>query len=161
MRHRSGFIALLLMMIVLLLAGCGQVFAPPPTPSPVSGAASEATPTPDASSAGAAMAAKEQLAQVFGLSPDAVQVVSVEPTTWPDRCLGVTRMGVLCAKGSVAGYRVILAAQDMQWEYHTDATGSQIAPSQPVTTAETALAGGACGIGRCAQHRSGWRDHGE
>src|SRR5262249_6994360 len=65
----------------------------------------------------------------LGLPADQVQLVRIEPVQWPDACLGVTRMGVLCAQGVVDGFRIILAANGRQYEFHTNLDGTSIAPT--------------------------------
>ncbi len=70
-------------------------------------------------------AAVKDLATRLGIGPEAIAVVSAELTEWPDACLGVAQPGVACAEVITTGFKVILAAEDVEYEYHTDATGSQ------------------------------------
>jgi hypothetical protein len=80
----------------------------------------------------AARAAMEALAAALGLSIDEISLVSVEAVDWPDHCLGVVHMGVMCAQGVVPGFRVLLAANDTQYEYHTNADGTTVSPAAGV-----------------------------
>ena len=66
----------------------------------------------------------KDLAANLGVEPEKIDVLSAELTEWPDACLGVAQPGVACAEVITTGYRIILAAQDAEYEYHTDATGS-------------------------------------
>ncbi len=64
-----------------------------------------------------------------------IQVVSTEAAEWKDGCLGVALPGVLCTKGPVPGFRIILSAGGRQYEYHTNQNGTS------VTAADRALHG--------------------
>jgi hypothetical protein len=50
---------------------------------------------------------------------DQVQLISTEAVQWPDGCLGIIRMGVMCMRGPIDGFRIILEANGKQYEYHT------------------------------------------
>ena len=69
---------------------------------------------------------RQALAKTLGVTPDAIQVVSFEAVDWPDGCLGVMQKGVMCTDVVIPGYRVILAADKLNWEYHTDKTGNAV-----------------------------------
>ena len=45
---------------------------------------------------------------------------------WPDGCLGIVRMGVMCLRGPVDGFRIILEANGQQYEFHTNQDGTAI-----------------------------------
>jgi hypothetical protein len=66
------------------------------------------------------------LAGELNLPAAGVVVVSFDYLAWPDRCLGVTVMGQMCAQGVTPGYKIILQAQGVQYELHTDDTGKNI-----------------------------------
>lgn len=85
----------------------------------------------------AAMAA---LAQQLGINIDQIELVSIEAVDWPDACLGIRRIGVLCAQGIVPGFRVVLSANGQQYEFHTNQDGSTVAAA-PLSdsTAQQAL----------------------
>jgi hypothetical protein len=61
-----------------------------------------------------------QLSEKTGVSTDEIEVAVTEAVTWPDRCMGVVRMGVMCAQGEVPGFRFVLIANDKEYEYHTN-----------------------------------------
>lgn len=73
------------------------------------------------------------LAQQLGLASEAISVVSVEPIEWPDACLGAPQPDEVCAQVVTPGYRIVLEAQGIRYEYHVDETG-QIAREIAVAT---------------------------
>ena len=70
--------------------------------------------------------AREFLANELGITPDQIEVVSVEATEWPDSCLGVVIPDTMCAEVITPGYKIILQAQGRDRELHTDETGRNI-----------------------------------
>lgn len=119
----------LLMVIGLVLAACGSPSATivtqpaplptsePPTPThiPV-----DLTPTQ--------RAVLQQLATSLNMSVDQIKLLSTEAVDWPDGCLGVTRMGVMCLQVITPGFRILLEANGKQYEYHTNTDGSVVIP---------------------------------
>jgi len=69
-----------------------------------------------------------QLAETTGVSPDEIMVAVTEAVTWPDRCMGIVRMGVMCAQGEVPGFRFVLIADGKEYEFHTNKDMSVILP---------------------------------
>lgn len=61
-----------------------------------------------------------QLSDSTGASPDEILVASTEAITWPDHCLGIVRMDVICAQGEVPGFRFLLIAHNKEYEFHTN-----------------------------------------
>jgi hypothetical protein len=82
----------------------------------------------------AVQSARQALAKTLGVTPDAIQVVSFEAVDWPDGCLGVMQKGVMCTDVVTPGYRVILAADKLQWEYHIDKTGNTVVMAKGPTS---------------------------
>ena len=71
--------------------------------------------------------ARDFLAAQLNVPAGQITLVSVEAVEWPDRCLGVTIVGQLCAMGVTPGYRVVLqASQGRLYELHTDESGESI-----------------------------------
>jgi hypothetical protein len=70
--------------------------------------------------------ARDFLAAELSLPADEIQIASVEAVEWPDRCLGVVTMGMMCAQGVTPGYRVVLQSQGQLYELHTDESGESI-----------------------------------
>ena len=77
-------------------------------------------------SVGAALSARQILAQRLQLPLDAISMVSAEPVEWPDSCLGVAAAGVMCMQVITPGYRVTLATQGDSYVFHTDETGGTV-----------------------------------
>ena len=76
----------------------------------------------------AARAAITVLMGQLNLAAGQIGVISVEAVDWPDGCLGVTRIGVLCTQAIVPGFRVVLEANGKQYEFHTNQDGSVVLP---------------------------------
>lgn len=69
---------------------------------------------------------RTQMAQQLHLSPTDIEVVSVEAVDWPDACLGVYSPEIMCATVITPGYRVVLAVDGQEYEFHTNIDGSFI-----------------------------------
>jgi hypothetical protein len=54
--------------------------------------------------------------------------VSAQLIEWPDSCLGMALPGVACSQVVTPGYLIVLEANGVQFEYHTNADGSVIVP---------------------------------
>lgn len=81
-----------------------------------------------------AEAARQSLAAALGLAVEQVEIVSSEANDWPNSCLGVANPGFMCAEVITPGYFVILRAEGRQYEYHTNADGSQLVPATRALT---------------------------
>ena len=113
-----------LLISILFLTACA-----PPTPAPVdqpsliveqpTKGTTEMTP--------AQIAALTHLSMELNLPADRITLVSTETVTWPDGCLGVQKMGVMCTQALVDGYRIIFDANGKEYEVHTNKTGSSAA----------------------------------
>ena len=84
----------------------------------------------------AQLAAAELLAETLGLDVDQIKIVSTEAVTWPDGCLGIVKVGVMCTQAEVPGFKILLEAGGQQYEFHTNEDGSV------VLSAEDALSAG-------------------
>jgi len=74
----------------------------------------------------AQQAALTALSQTLNLPVDRITLISTEAVEWPDGCLGVQKMDVMCTQAIVPGYKIILEANGEQYEFHTDEDGSQV-----------------------------------
>jgi hypothetical protein len=74
----------------------------------------------------AQLKAIEALAASLGVDPSEIQVVSADAVEWPNGCLGVQRMGVMCTQVITPGFRIVLEAGGKQYEYHTNQDGSAV-----------------------------------
>ena len=143
--------ASLLLMVLLIMAGCVAPSAAPasgsaaseqttdseiemPVADPEDSADTPVTDMPitdtltmtEELSVGAALSARQILAQRLQLPLDAITIVSAEPVEWPDGCLGVAAAGVMCMQVITPGYRVTLTAQGDTYVFHTDEAGGQV-----------------------------------
>jgi hypothetical protein len=61
-----------------------------------------------------------------GVDPETVDFLSFTPTDWPDGCLGLPAVGEECPAESVSGFLILVGDGQQEWEYHTNADGSQL-----------------------------------
>ncbi len=119
--RRVLFIITILMMVI---TACGPVMAATEEPSaPVE----EQEPTPThipVDLTPAQRAALTALADQLSLTADKIKLVSTEAVTWPNGCLGIVRIGVLCTQAEVPGFKIILEADGKNYEFHTNQDGS-------------------------------------
>lgn len=66
------------------------------------------------------------LSDALRLPLDQILLVKAEAVDWPDTCLGIVHANMGCAQAVVPGFRIVLEADQVRYEYHTDATGHQI-----------------------------------
>jgi hypothetical protein len=69
--------------------------------------------------------------QIEGLNIDLnqVRVKSTNQVEWTDTCLGVEQPGTECLPETTPGYWVVMEANGLQFDYHSDRTGSKIRPA--------------------------------
>ena len=79
-------------------------------------------------------AAKKQLASMQGIDPNQISVVSDADVEWSDSCLGVAQEGIMCAQIVTPGHIIVLEANSVQYEYHTNSDGSEIQPATILLT---------------------------
>jgi hypothetical protein len=99
--------------------------AVPPTPRP--------SPEP-VSARDAEQAAAEALAEALNVPIETVRIVSTEAVTWSDSCLGFFYIQALCAQAETPGFRILLEADAVQYQVHTNHDGSAHAPDQALRT---------------------------
>jgi len=71
-------------------------------------------------------AAEIKLAGELNIEASQITVFSLNPTTWPDSCLGLANQGEACSMVETPGFRVTLSAGENNYTYHTDLTGENI-----------------------------------
>lgn len=81
-------------------------------------------------SADAVRLAKEDLARRLEVSPEAIEVLSVEAVDWPDTSLGCPQPGMMYAQVITPGFRVLLKAEGESYEYHA-ARATQVVLCSP------------------------------
>lgn len=74
----------------------------------------------------AVWAAIEDLALHLEMDPDQIQVISYQEESWPDSCLGLAAADEMCLQVITPGYRVLLGANGLRFEYHTDQSGGNL-----------------------------------
>ncbi len=118
-------INLIALFVMLILAACAPQTSGNSTSSPTSTqSAADLSP--------AQRAAIASLSQSLNLSPEKITIASSESVTWPNGCMGVQRMGVMCAPNATPGFRITLSANGKQYEFHTNQDGSIIVPIEPM-----------------------------
>ena len=65
----------------------------------------------------------EDLALHLEINPDQVKVISFLKEEWPDSCLGLAAADEMCLQVITPGFRVLLGANGLRFEYHTDQSG--------------------------------------
>lgn len=146
----------LLLLTTLLLAACGGAAVAPapatiaptqakPTDVPFVSPLESPIQTPDAPKPGgglvtqpesakwnnapqAALAARKMLMEQLKVDVDLIGLVSAEQVDWPDGCLGIQTPGVMCIQVISPGYKVILSANGVEYEFHTNETGEVVRP---------------------------------
>ena len=123
--RRVLFFLILLMMVV---AACAPAAAATEEPSyPSEPLYPNEQPTPPHISVDltpAQRAAINALIEQLNLSADKIKLISTEAVTWPNGCLGIVRIGVMCTQAEVPGFKIILEANGQKYEFHTNQDGS-------------------------------------
>lgn len=65
-------------------------------------------------------AALDDLTQQINLSPDQISLVSIEAKEWSDSSLGCPQEGFMYAQVITPGYLIVLEADGVEYEYHTN-----------------------------------------
>ena len=118
---RVLFMFTLLILISAACAPAGQLTEEPSIPS------EDSTPTRiPVDLSPAQLAAITALSEKLNLTADEITVVSTEAVTWPDGCLGIVRMGVMCTQAEVPGFKIILEAEGNTYDVHTNQDGSVV-----------------------------------
>jgi hypothetical protein len=74
----------------------------------------------------AQLAAIKSLSETLNIAVDQIKLVSTEAITWPDGCLGIVKVGVMCTQAEVPGFKIILEANGQEYEFHTNQDGSVV-----------------------------------
>ncbi|HUI87580.1 MAG TPA: hypothetical protein VLX61_02520 [Anaerolineales bacterium] len=140
-------------LVALILAACSPEYVPTP-PTLLPAGTNPPLPTnmplptnlPQATRAPVGLSTAQQaaitlLSSTLNLAPDQIRVISSQTVIWPDGCLGVQRMGVMCNNQQVPGFVIIVGSNGKQYEFHTNRDGSEILPAaaeQPADAAQAA-----------------------
>ena len=85
----------------------------------------------------AQQAAITALSQSLSLPPGQITLISTEAVEWPNGCMGIQKIGVMCTQAIVPGYKIVLQANGVLYEFHTDDSGKQIVQVGEVAPAGT------------------------
>ncbi len=101
------------------------------TPETPAGAAPTATPEQNTAIDPAVQkqvvgAAQTALAKKLKVKASQISLVSIEPVSWPDSCLGLAGPDEMCAQMITDGYRIVLSVNGQTYTFHTDQTGKNI-----------------------------------
>lgn len=122
-----------IMLLILMITAC----SPMETTSEAPGEEGNSTPAPvetEATLDPVEETVVKQLAENLGLEESDISVVSNQTVEFSDACLGITMQDVKCPQVTTPGRVIILEANEIQYEYHTDVNGKRI---QPATLALT------------------------
>jgi len=71
-------------------------------------------------------AAITALSDKISMPAEQIKFVSAEAVNWPNGCMGVQKIGVMCTQAIVPGYKIVLQANSSLYEFHTNKDGSRI-----------------------------------
>ncbi len=71
-------------------------------------------------------AVREDLSNRTGIARGQLRLVSSNPETWPDTCLGLARPDEFCGEMLVEGWRVVMSDGRQTWVYRTDSNGKMV-----------------------------------
>jgi hypothetical protein len=74
----------------------------------------------------AAWAAQQAFAAEESVDPYQVVVSNIQPVEWPNACLGAADAGETCPEEVTPGFLGVLKFGDLQSEFHTNQSGSQV-----------------------------------
>ena len=71
-------------------------------------------------------AAESLLAKKLKVKPGQITLVSIEPASWGDACLGLPGPGEMCAEVIIDGFKVVLAVNGQNYTIRTDQAGRNV-----------------------------------
>jgi hypothetical protein len=98
----------------------GDLVAPTPTANAEGETALDSLAESDPVAAELAALAQRRIAQQLNLPARRVRVVEVAAYAWPDSSLGCPLSGESYAQGVVDGYRIVVAAGEQEFIFHSD-----------------------------------------
>jgi hypothetical protein len=140
-RRKMKKLILLISFVALMLLACEpELISTPPTLAATSALVAMDTNIPLATNlplatriptrlTPAQQAAVAALASTLNLTADQIKVISTQTVIWPNGCMGVQRMGMMCTNQQVPGFFIVLEANGKQYEFHTNRDGSAITPA--------------------------------
>lgn len=123
-------LSLFTVLLFIGVSACASPSTPQVTPTNV--------PLPTPTSATSAPPNVQSMIDTFvqenSIDPATVTYVSSEQLDWPDGCMGVVRIGYLCAMVVTPGYRITIQVNNLTVELHTNLDGSAVLLA-PLSTA--------------------------
>lgn len=104
-------------------------YPPPGSPEPTPTTGEYPGPTSQPTQTGAALAeqaAIQEVSKKYSIPVDQIKILSTEPMTWNNGCMGVVLPGVLCTDVIVNGYIVKLEGNGQQFEIHSNQDGTSV-----------------------------------
>lgn len=129
MKRMWSGIALIAAMVVLSACAAAPAGTSSPavtSPLPVQVSPLPQTPMSETADTPPARAAIAALAKQLTVAENTVRVLSVEGIEWTDGCLGLGGPAESCLQAIVPGYRVLLEANNRQYEVRTDQDAQQV-----------------------------------
>ncbi len=74
----------------------------------------------------AQQAAVTALSQSLNLPPGKLTLTSTEAVDWPNGCLGVQKLGMMCTQAIVPGYKILIEADGQVYEVRTNEDGTVV-----------------------------------
>jgi len=113
--------------MILMMLGMSACTTPSlPQLTPTGNPAPVESPTPTSAIPQDVAAMIATFAQANNIDPATISYISSEQLDWPDGCMGITRVGYMCAMVVTPGYRIIIAVNGLTVELHTNLDGSVV-----------------------------------
>ncbi|MGD8404384.1 MAG: hypothetical protein PVJ21_12035 [Anaerolineales bacterium] len=117
-------ITLVISLTAIVLAACATpatqaTLTPTPQPLPTTSGQGGMDTLPVAR-------AKSLLVDKLSINGAKIKFVEAQKVQWPDTCLGVQQPGIMCAFHVVDGFKIVLSANGLTYEIHTNLDGSQV-----------------------------------
>jgi hypothetical protein len=119
-------LSLLTLALLCGLAACQPVTQPAPTPTQPPKTLPTSTSVLPVDLTPAQIVAIGTLSDSLHLPLSQIKIVSTEAVDWPDSCLSVVHANQGCIQTITPGFRILLEANQLQYEYHTDQSGRKI-----------------------------------
>lgn len=69
---------------------------------------------------------KQKVAELTKVNVDQVEILTAEPRTWPDGCLGIQSPDLMCTQALVRGWFITVKSGKQRLNYRTDQTGNLV-----------------------------------
>ncbi len=69
---------------------------------------------------------KQKVAELTKVNVDQVEILIVEPRTWPDGCLGIQSPDSMCTQALVPGWLITVKSGKERLNYRTDKRGNLV-----------------------------------